>query len=179
MSLKFKKTNPFLRFNIQDSEYLGRPTHEYKLIQLRMRALVFLLDYGLFISLIYYSYVFINLFVGEVPDTITYVLITFYSMIFVSIEYYFDGTIFKILFNIRNISISAKKLGIHIFILKLFLRPIAFIFAAIYFKFCFAILLWLFGVYKPLFRFLNGKMEALWYDEFIKQVVIKMPVKNA
>lgn len=178
MRNKLNKINPFLRFNIQDSEYLERPTNEYCPIELNTRAIVFLLDYGLFIFIIYASYEFINLFVDEIHNTITYILIAFYSIVFVAIEYRFDGTIFKVLFNIRSISIESKKLGLHIFIFKLFLRPIAFILAAVYLKFCFAILLWLFGIQKLLFKFLRGEMRFLWYDEYIKQIVTKIPVKN-
>ncbi len=173
-----KIKNPFTRFNIQDSDYLERPEEEYEMIQLRKRALIFILDYSLLFSFIYLTINFIKIFTPEIPDNITNVTIAFYSIVFISIEYYFDGTIFKVLFNMRSMSTNCKKLGLHIFIIKFLLRPIAFFFALVYLKFCFAILLWLFGIYKPLFKFLNGEMDSVWYDEYINQIVTKIQNNN-
>jgi hypothetical protein len=130
--MELKKMNPFSRFNIEQSDYLERPLDEYKTVQLRIRALIFLLDYGLFTLLIYGTYQFINLFISNVPDSILYTLITFYSIIFIAIENYFDGTIFKVLFNLRAISSTGKKLKIQIYIFKYILRPIALALVVIY-----------------------------------------------
>ncbi|WP_298324513.1 hypothetical protein [uncultured Dokdonia sp.] len=176
--MKIKSKNPFLRFNIEGSDYLERPINQYEMIELRKRALIFILDYSLLFAFIYLTIHFVKIFTPEIPDSIIYITIAFYSIVFISIEYYFDGTIFKVLFNIRSMNTRCEKLGIHIFIIKFLLRPIAFVFALIYLKFCFAILLWLFGIYKPLFKFLNGKMDSIWYDDFIKQIVTKIPNPN-
>ena len=78
----------------------------------------------------------------------------------------------------RSMSTSFEKIKLHIFFVKFLLRPIAFVVSLIYLKFCFAILLWIFGIYKPLFKFISGEMETLWYDAYINQIVIKIPKQN-
>ena len=78
----------------------------------------------------------------------------------------------------RSMSTSFEKIKLHIFVVKFLLRPIAFVVSLIYLKFCFAILLWIFGIYKPLFKFISGEMETLWYDAYINQIVIKIPKQN-
>ena len=176
--MNFIKTNPFSQFNIESSEYLEKDVAEYKQVEVRTRALIFILDYSLLSLFIYLTIAFIKIFTPEVPIDIIYITITFYSLIFVAIEYYFDATIFKVLFKIRSMSTSFKKIGIHFYILKFIFRPLALIFALVYLKFCFAILLWIFGIYKLLFKFLNGEMKTIWYDEFVKQLVIKIPKQN-
>jgi len=170
--------NPFLQFNVESSEYLDKDVSEYKRIQTKIRALIFILDYSLLIGFIHLTLEFIKIFTPEVPVDITYITIGFYSIIFVCIEYYFDGTIFKILFKMRSMSTSFKKIKFHFFILKFLLRPIAFFGALIYLKLCFAILLWIFGIYKPLFKFISGEMETIWYDAYVNQIVIKIPNQN-
>lgn len=178
--MEVSKMNVFTRFNIEDTQYLERTPESYKVVKLRMRALIFLLDYTLFGLLIYGTAEFITIFISTIPEPILYTLFAFYSIIFIAIEYYFDGTIFKILFNIRSISTSHKKLGIHFYIIKfILLRPIAVVAAAIYLNFCTAILLWLFGIQKMLFKFIEGKMQGIWYDTIINQIVIKTPSQNA
>lgn len=176
--MKIKGKSPLLRFNIEESAYLEKSVNEYEMIQLRIRALIFILDYSLLFSFIYLTILFVRIFTPEIPDNIIYIIAGFYSVIFIAIEYYFDGTIFKVLFNIRCMNINCKKLGIHIFLFKFLLRPLAFFFALIYLKFCFSIILWLFGIYKPLFQFLRGEMDSIWYDDFIKQIVTKIPNAN-
>ncbi|WP_452219037.1 hypothetical protein [Lacinutrix undariae] len=177
--MEVSKMNIFTRFNIEDAQYLEKPSESYKVVKLRMRALIFLLDYSLFGLLIYGTSEFITIFISTIPDSILYTLFAFYSIIFIAIEYYFDGTIFKILFNIRNISTRHKKLGIHFYILKfILLRPTAVVAAAIYLNFCTAILLWLFGIQKMLLKFLDGKMQGIWYDTIIDQIVVKTPLEN-
>jgi len=174
--------NPFSRFNIEQSDYLERPLDEYKTVQLRIRALIFLLDYGLFTLLIYGTYQFINLFISDVPDSILYTLITFYSIIFIAIENYFDGTIFKVLFNLRTISSTGKKLKIQIYIFKYILRPIALILVIIYILPVSTIIVYIIyaatGLLDIFYNFFNGKMGGVWYDKHIKQMVIKIPAKN-
>jgi hypothetical protein len=177
--MEISKINVFDRFNIESSEYLEQPIKDYKMIKLRTRALIFLLDYGLFALLIYGTSEFIGLFISNIPNSIYYTLFAFYSTVFIAIEYYFDGTIFKVLFNMRSMSVKSKKLGLHIYILKfLLLRPIALISAAIYLNFVTAIFLWLFGIQKILFRFIEGKMDSIWYDNHINQIVTKIPARN-
>lgn len=167
------------RFNINQNEYFEKPITSYKMVKLRARALIFILDYSLFAVLIYFTSEFIALFIDTIPDNIIYTLITFYSVIFIAIEYYFDGTIFKILFNIRSISVKHKKLGLHIYILKfIVLRPIALILAIIYLNFLTALILWVFGYQKIFFKFLNGEMDSIWYDNHINQIVTKIPSVN-
>jgi hypothetical protein len=170
--------NPFLQFNIESRDYLEKEVGEYKRIQLRVRALIFIMDYSLFYALIVLTTNFIKLFTPEIPDSITYIAVAFYAMVFIAIEYYFDGTIFKVLFKMRCMSTSFEKIKLHIFVIKFLLRPIAFVVSLIYLKFCFAILLWIFGIYKPLFKFISGEMETLWYDAYINQIVIKIPKQN-
>ncbi|WP_299439455.1 hypothetical protein [uncultured Aquimarina sp.] len=171
--------NPLTRFKIEESEYLEKIGMDYEVVKLRMRALIFLLDYSLFFILIYLTNEFVKLFIPEVPNIILYVLITFYSLVFIAIEYYFDGTIFKVLFNARCMSLNCEKLRLHIYLIKFLLRPIAFVLAVLYLKFCFSIILWLFGIHKPLFKFLDGRMVFIWYDEHINQMVTKVPIENA
>ncbi|WP_336071070.1 RDD family protein [Mesoflavibacter sp. CH_XMU1404-2] len=177
-----KKINPFSRFNIEQSDYLEKPLDEYKTVQLRIRALIFLLDYGLFTLLIYGTYQFINLFISDVPDSILYTLIGFYSIIFITIENYFDGTIFKILFNLRTISTKGKKLKIQIYIFKYILRPIALALVVIYLFPVSTIIVYIIyyvtGLIDIFWDFLDGKMGGVWYDKYINQMVIKMPAKN-
>jgi|GEM_PF-4459418 len=177
--MEISKINIFARFKIESSEYLEKPIEEYKMTELRTRALLFLLDYGLFVLLISGTLEFIGLFISNIPNSILFTLYTFYSIIFITIEYYFDGTIFKVLFNIRSISGDRKKIGLHIYIIKfLLLRPIALISAIIYVNFCTFIFLWLFGIQKTLFQFIEGKTYSTWYDYIINQIVIKKTIKK-
>jgi len=181
--MQLRKINPFSRFNIEQTDYLERSQEEYKTVQLRIRVLIFLLDYGLFALLIYGTYHFINLFINEVPDSILYTLIAFYSIIFIAIENYFDGTIFKVLFNLRTISISGQKLNLHIYILKFILfRPLAIFLVFVYvFPVSTIIVYFIYvvtGLWALFEKFLNGKMKKAWYDKYIKQMVIKIPAKN-
>ena len=173
-----KIKNPFLRFNIQETEYLDKPNSAYEMVQLRKRALIFILDYSLLFSIIYLTISFVKIITPDVPDNIIYATVAFYSILFIFTEYYFDGTIFKVLFKMRSMSTHCKKLRPHIFVIKFLLRPIALIIAIIYFKFCLAILLWLFGIQKPLLKFLGGEMDTIWYDEYINQIVTKIQDGN-
>lgn len=175
---KENSENPFLQFKVQPTEYIERDVAVYRRVKLRLRAIVFILDYSLFYMFIALTLEFIKIFTPELPNEIVYITYTFYAFVFIAIEYYFDGTIFKILFKMRSISTHLKKIGLHIFVIKFLLRPIAFLLSLIYFKFCFNILLWLFGIFKPLFKFLNGEMETVWYDSYIKQIVIHIPEQN-
>jgi hypothetical protein len=163
---------------ILDSELVEVEKEEYDLVTLNRRAIAFLLDYGLLIALINYSYKFVEIFFNEVPEALVYVLIVMYCLIFVLLEYKNDGSIFKRLLKIKTVSIEGDKIGIHIYLIKLILRPIAFFIAIIYLKFCTIILLWFFGIYKPLFRFLRGEIYALWYDLTISQMTVKMKEKG-
>ncbi len=168
--------NPFLNFLIPEESYLERDISEYKIVETRMRGLIFLLDYGFLISIIYLTLEFIKLFSPEIPNQIYFIVIGFYSIIFILIEHYFDATIFKILFNVRSISgINCSKLGLPRHIAKFILRPIAVLLVLIYLKFCLALILWIFGIQKPLIRCINGKMNTLWYDFYLNQIVTKLP----
>lgn len=159
---------------IIDLEFTEDEKEDGELIDLRLRAVVFLLDYSLLIAAIYFSYQFLSLFINNISDEITYTLIGFYSILFVLMEQKYEGSIFKKLFKIKNVTMDNKKLGIHIFAIKLVLRPIAFFIALIYLKFCMAILLWIFGIHKPLFKFFRGEIYVLWYDYSINQMTVKV-----
>ncbi len=158
---------------VLDSDFLETEKRAAPLIDLRIRAVAFLLDYALLIATIYYTYQFIALFINNPTNAVIYTLIGVYSLLFVFFEHKHDGSIFKKLLKIKNVSMDDRKLGIHIFIFKLILRPIAFCIALVYLKLCFAILLWLFGIYKPLVKFLQGDIFVLWYDYTIKQMTVK------
>lgn len=158
---------------ILDSDFLEKDREDALLVDLRIRAVAFLLDYGLLIAVIYCSYQFTGIFNKNLSEEVIYVLIGFYSLLFVFMEYKYDGSIFKKLLKIKNVSMDGEKLGIHIFLFKLVLRPLAFFIVIIYLKLCMAILLWLFGIHKPLLKFLNGEISVLWYDYMIKQMTVK------
>jgi len=166
-----------IEFNNQDVLDANFTTDEkkgYVIIDLRIRALAFLLDYSLLTAAIYYSYQFMGVFSLSLLDDAIYVLTGFYSLVFILIEHRYDGSIFKKLLKIKNVSSDGKKLGLHIFAIKLVLRPIAFCITLIYLKLCFAILLWLFGIHKLLFRFIEGEIFVLWYDYSINQMTVKV-----
>ena len=154
-----------------DEDVVGRS----QLVDLRIRSIAFLLDYSFLVAAIYYTYRLACITLIAAPSSrLVYLIICFYAVLFVFMERKYDGSIFKKLLKIKNVSMEDEKLGIHIFIFKLVLRPIAFIVALIYLKFCFAILLWIFGIYKPLFKFLQGEIFILWYDYTIKQMTVKL-----
>lgn len=160
---------------ILDSEsFENKEQVKLPLVDLRVRSVAFILDYTLLTIVIYYSNQLVKFLIPNIFDQFIYIIASFYMILFVLMEHKYDGSIFKRLLKIKNISMDEEKLGFHIFVFKLFLRPIAFLIALIYFKLCFAILLWLFGIHKPLLKFLNGDFFVLWYDYTIKQMTIKM-----
>lgn len=164
--------------NILDSALLDHEPEQQQVVDLRKRALAFLLDYTLLIALICYTNQMVTHLFSFDPDYTNYAVITFYSVLFVLLEHRNNGSIFKNLLKITTVSSSHQKLGIHIYLIKMILRPITFIVAVIYVKLCMAIVLWLFGIYRPLLRFINGESFVLWYDSIIDQVTIKSSVSE-
>lgn len=159
---------------ILDSDYLEEETNEkVVLIDLRIRAIAFLLDYSLLTTLIYYTYQVIGHFIENIPEETTYILIGFYSFLFILMEYKLDGSIFKKLLKVKSVSVDNKKLGLHIYAAKLILRPITFLIALLYMKLCMAIILWIFGIQKQLLKFMRGEIFVLWYDYMIDQMNVK------
>lgn len=167
--------NPFL---IEPSEYLDLP--EYNKVQVSFRFFIFLIDLTIFSLLYYITLEFLKKFTEtEYSATIPIIIFSFYSLIYIIIEYYFDGSIVKILFGIRNVSKKGTKIPFLYYLLKFILRFIALILGYLYLVSLLIVLLIvirLFGGLKEYYgysiTFIDGRMKDVWYDDSIGQNVI-------
>lgn len=165
-------------FTIQSNEYLG--IQELKKVPVVFRSLIFLLDFTVLMVLIHYTTLIIGSFseLGS-SETIELIIFSLYLIIFIAIEYYFDGSIFKILFGIRNINHDGKKVSLVSLIIKFFLRFFALVFGYLYIcslLIVLMIIIRIFGGLKEYYsyvtNFIFGDMKNVWYDDLISQNVI-------
>jgi hypothetical protein len=168
-------------FKIQKETYLH--TENTNKVSTFVRFIVFVLDF----SLVYLFFFLLDYFFGVFADTTEnegILLIFFCSIIFASIEYYFDGSIFKIIFGIRSININGNKLNYFAYFFKFYIRFVAVFIALIriwtmLIPLVFIINLFInFKYYEIISDFLGGKMKGLWYDDFINQNVIYIKKKK-
>ena len=165
-------------FKIQEEEYLH--TENINPVSLIKRFLVFSLDFTLFFFLMLITAEFIKKFSDTTYlEEIPIIIFLFFSVIFSVIEYYFDGTIFKIIFGIRCIRKNGEKLNYFQYLIKYFFRFIALFLGVLRIWLMFIPLVFiinLLGGFKNLYGiipdFMNGKMKSLWYDDVINQNVI-------
>ena len=144
------------------------------------RFFIAVLDLTIFSFLASFTVTFLEKFTEtENSESLPLIIFSFYSIIIIAIEYYFDGSLTKILFGIRNVRQGGKKINLFSYIIKFFLRFIALFFGYLYLATLFIVLLIIiriFGGLKSYYGiagdFINGVMKKVWYDDIIKQNVI-------
>lgn len=145
-----------------------------------IRFFIFTLDILLFSFLTYFTIEFFKEFTE--PQNITnlsLIIISVYSLLYISIEYFFNGSIFKIFFGLRCVTENGEKLSFLMCTAKFFLRFIALIIGFFYFYSLLILILIIIRIFGGLINyynmagdFLHGRMKNVWYDKIIKQEVI-------
>ena len=97
-------------FTIESSEYIN--LQEFKRVPVVYRFFIAVLDLTIFSFLASFTVTFLEKFTEtENSESLPLIIFSFYSIIFIAIEYYFDGSLTKILFGIRNVRQGGKKIN--------------------------------------------------------------------
>ena len=159
---------------------------EFEKVSLILRCFIGILDLTVFSLLAYYTTSFFTKQTElENFHSLPLIIISFYSILFIAIEYYLDGSIIKNLSGMVNVSRRGITLRFLSYVLKFFFRFIALLLGYLYVASLLIVLLIIIRIFGGLknyygiaWDFINGVTVTVWYDDIINQdvIYIKKPV---